>query len=415
VTLVKREASALTFTFALLFSTVVGTQLVNFALTQSVENIIINNDGSVTPSSAPVTTSENVYTLNRNILGSITIEKNYIIFDGAGYTINASSSFAALTLKPAIPLYGQYLLNVTVRNVAIVDGDRGILLQDTNNSIIANNTIANVETGIMVDIYGTGNIIAGNNLTNISGNGIWIWTSNNAVIANNITNTGTGIYFSDWAGNTATGNHVEDNQIGIKCWAGNPIPEGLENLIYCNNFVNNTLGFLNQAIFIENSSELLYPALVNVWDNGTVGNFWSDYNGTDVNGDGIGDTPYFIDDHYSLEEANDTDRYPLMSPVEIAVPSLPTPTPSPTPPPTATPTATPTPSPTVTPSPEPTPSLSPSPSPSPSSSPQEPIPSLEPEPFPVVPVATASVATVFVCASFLVYFKKRKKESGDKV
>lgn len=403
----KTKASTLTLTFALLFSTVVGTQLVNFALTQSVENIIINNDGSVTPSSAPVTISGNVYTLNRNILGSITIEKSYVIFDGAGHTINASSSFDALTLKPAIPLYGEYLLNVTVRNVVILDGDRGILLQDTNNTIIANNTISNVETGIVVDIYGTGNIIAGNNLTNISGNGIWVWTSSNSIIANNITNSGSGISFSDWAGNTVTGNHVENNQVGIKCWAGNPIPEGLENLIYYNNFVNNTLGFLNQAIFIENSSELLYPALVNVWDNGTVGNFWSDYNGSDANGDGIGDTPYFIDDHYPLEKANDTDRYPLMSPVEIAVPSLPipTPTPSPTPPPTATPTA--------TPSPEPTPSLSPSPSPSPSSSPQEPTPSSEPEPqpepFPVVPVATASIATVFVGASFLVYFKKRKR------
>jgi hypothetical protein len=406
----KKRASAIALILALLFSTVVGMQLVNFSCAQSVENITINNDGSVTPSSAPVTISGNVYTLTRNIFGSITIEKSYVIFDGAGYNINSSSSFAALTLKPAIPLYGQYLLNVTVRNVAIVDGDRGILLQDANNTVIANNTIANVETGIMVDIYGTGNIIAGNNLTNISGNGIWIWTSNNAVIANNITNTGSGIYFSDWAGNTATGNHVEDNQIGIKCWAGNPIPEGLENLIYYNNFVNNTLGFLNQAIFIENSSELLYPALVNVWDNGTVGNFWSDYNGTDVNGDGIGDTPYFIDDHYPLEEANDTDRYPLMSPVEIAVPTLPTPTPTPSP--TPPPTATPTPSPTVTQSPEPTPSLIPSPSPSPSPSPQEPTPSSEPEPQPepflVAPVATVSVATIFVGASLLVYFKKRK-------
>ena len=52
-------------------------------------------------------------------------------------------------------------------------------------------------------------------------------------------------------------------------------------------------------------------------------------------------------------------------------------------------------------SPEPTPSLSPTPTPS-----SEPEP--QPEPFPVVPVATASIATVFVGASLLVYFKKRK-------
>jgi hypothetical protein len=32
----------------------------------------------------------------------------------------------------------------------------------------------------------------------------------------------------------------------------------------------------------------------NFWDNGTIGNYWADYNGTDSNGDGIGDSPYII-------------------------------------------------------------------------------------------------------------------------
>jgi hypothetical protein len=55
------------------------------------------------------------------------------------------------------------------------------------------------------------------------------------------------------------------------------------------------------------------------WDAGypSGGNFWSDYNGTDsqngsyqnqTGSDGIGDTPYVID-------ANNTDRYPLMAPL----------------------------------------------------------------------------------------------------
>ncbi len=43
-----------------------------------------------------------------------------------------------------------------------------------------------------------------------------------------------------------------------------------------------------------------------LWDDGKRGNFWSDYNGTDANGDGIGDTPYVID---VLNE----DRYPLVA------------------------------------------------------------------------------------------------------
>jgi len=43
-----------------------------------------------------------------------------------------------------------------------------------------------------------------------------------------------------------------------------------------------------------------------------TGNYWSTYNGTDDNGDGIGDTPYHIYENY-------TDHYPLMEPADIAV------------------------------------------------------------------------------------------------
>ena len=66
------------------------------------------------------------------------------------------------------------------------------------------------------------------------------------------------------------------------------------NKFYHNRFMNNTV----QAS-IDGSE--------NKWDNDypSGGNYWSDYNGTDANGDFIGDTPYQVDE-------NNADMYPFM-------------------------------------------------------------------------------------------------------
>jgi parallel beta-helix repeat protein len=92
--------------------------------------------------------------------------------------------------------------------------------------------------------------------------------------------------------NTIVGNNVASNYNGILVGYYSD-----DNAIYHNNFLHNTV----QVVHITSGC-------VNVWDNGypSGGNFWSDYNGTDANGDGIGDTPYVIN-------ANNRDNYPLMT------------------------------------------------------------------------------------------------------
>jgi hypothetical protein len=153
------------------------------------------------------------------------------------------------------------------------------------------------------------------------------------------------------------------------------------------------------------------------WDNGSVGNFWSNYTGSDLNGDGIGDTPYQI-------TLRDTDNYPLMTQVPLPM-ARPDPTVAPDPTPSASePDASdyePVESPTLPPQnlPTPSPSSVPSPSPSPTLSPTL-EPTLEPtqtakptndknqtlDLMPILVLSGIAVATVAVGA--LVYFKRRK-------
>ncbi|MDD5472904.1 MAG: NosD domain-containing protein [Candidatus Methanoperedens sp.] len=118
-----------------------------------------------------------------------------------------------------------------------------------------------------------------------------------AVQSNNYvsSNRKRGIYFyKENEYNLITNNYVSLNGYGIHIddYSNN-------NKIHHNNFINNT----NQAY--GSSASSLWDS---VYPNG--GNYWSDYNGTDVNKDGIGDTPYNIS--YGQGEQMVLDRYPLM-------------------------------------------------------------------------------------------------------
>jgi hypothetical protein len=109
--------------------------------------------------------------------------------------------------------------------------------------------------------------------------------------------------------------------------------ENLGNSVFCNNFIDN-----NHQIGSSSGFN---------WDNDSLGNFWSNYNGTDANGDGIGDAPFYV-------SSKDVDNFPLMAPVILPlIKPTPTPTPASTPSPTLSAslspalTETPSPSPTI--------------------------------------------------------------------
>jgi len=202
---------------------------------------------------------------------------------------------------------------------------QGILLAWTTDSQITNNDISNVYGDGLILNYASNNKITKNNINANSGAGIRLSYSNqNIVSGNHITRNQMGIYLLRSArNNTITENKIADQDTGIHFYMSS------DNLIYHNNFVNNTKPVYDAYWETRGMPFSYILPSENVWDNDypAGGNYWSNYTNLypeaeELDSSGIWETPYSIDE-------NNQDRYPLLNPLvipQIQVPDGDTPT-----------------------------------------------------------------------------------------
>jgi photosystem II stability/assembly factor-like uncharacterized protein len=131
------------------------------------------------------------------------------------------------------------------------------------------------------------------------------------IINNSITGSKRGIALFGTHDCTIYKNIVKSCSIGIAVLGGVWVPPAIDNTIYLNDFTEND----NNYYVICGPNLWNSPLPIAYTYNGKtyanhLGNHWSDYTGSDTNGDGIGDTPY------SCSIGPDKDNYPLMEPFE---------------------------------------------------------------------------------------------------
>jgi parallel beta-helix repeat protein len=250
--------------------------------------------------------------INKSI-NLISLEKNKSSIMGPN-NASSSSSFTIIQIEADNCSIDGFI--ITRNGIAIADG---IGINSSNNKI-TNNTITQVTEGLIIQKNTQHNTITGNTITN-NHYGIHAEQASYNTYANNTitSNTLYGIYNNyDSNENIFSNNLFSQDNYALR------IKGSQKNTVYNNCFINNTWGVYFCCGAADNTAyhnvfKLSKSANIhedqnlqnhfNITHEG--GNYYDNYNGTDLNNDGFGDTPYIV------EGSSRTDTKPLMNPPDL--------------------------------------------------------------------------------------------------
>ena len=287
---------------------------------------------------------------------SINIVNNSIA--SALEVIGSSQTIANNTIGDNLKIHGSFN-QIFANNMNNSYYFSGIQLNGSNNVIIKNSF------STMTAESSNSNIICENTLARLVLDHLGSGCSHNTVTKNLVTGNGKindGIQVQSGSNNTISANSIRNCEYGLRIES-----ETMQTIVYLNNFFNNS----EQPVTCSN-------LIQNRFDNGIKGNYYDNYKGTDGNGDGIGDSPYTIQEiHWDEDLQRDItvvyfqDSFPLMIPFDINSASIQLPDWA-------------------------------------SASLNSMLGHQTSEPFPIIWLtATLGVTAAIVCISFIVYFKKR--------
>ena len=149
---------------------------------------------------------------------------------------------------------------------------------------ISCNTLANSTVYYGIELIGSNCEVKGNLVQNNAEYGIYVFGENNDIYNNTIENNANyGIKLYNSSGNYVYGNDLTNNNgVGVQGW---------------DNRATNHWNTATQVDYCYNGQP----------KTNYTGNYWSDYGGSDPDGDGIGNTAYALDG-----DAEAADSYPLM-------------------------------------------------------------------------------------------------------